>query len=646
MRAFILAAGYGERLRPITDHIPKPLLPLLGKPTIEVVLERIASLPVESFGINTHHKAEMLRNWANTTQYAGKIQLFHEKSILGTGGALRNASNFLGRSAFIVHNADILSDIDLPRIVEEHLSSGNMATLAVHNHDKFNNIWIDNAGILRKVGKVLAEDISGLCKIAFTGIAVYSPDFLSFLPDGSSSIVDAWLKALNAGHKVGTVDCTGCSWTDIGSPAAYASAVFEKLDNSGETVYVHATAECSKAIIEGFAAIESGCVIGSGARLANCILLPGTRISDGVIFKDAIACENSVVRLQKKMGSAPAHFSEAILAKYFRKSSKDLASMLIGTGGSDRKYYRLQTQDKSAVLMVCSEDDPDYARHITYTAFFRKHALPVPVLFTADEAKKQALFEDLGNISLYSWLQCRRSVKAIEDIYLQVINLLAKLHTEVSRKATECALLASRVFDYEHFRWETGYFLERFVSGLMGITVHDRTIDEEFNRLAEEVDAFPKVIVHRDFQSQNIMITKTDQPRIIDYQGARMGPPAYDLASVLWDPYYRLDDALRERLVTRYIRALKADAPDRTDDGAFRYSLLLCRLQRHMQALGAYGFLAKIKGKKYFLKHIPPAMRYLIEEVGLVREQYPSLHELVKKLSAVSDRESSGRVRI
>ena len=252
MHAFILAAGYGERLRPITDHIPKPLLPIMGKPVIELVLEKISRLPIDFFGINIHHKPEMLTQWAAASQYTEKIELFHEKTILGTGGALRNAAKFLGNAAFIVHNADILSDISLETLVEEHFSSGNTVTLAVHDHEKFNNLWIDSSGMLKKVGKGGREPSAGLCKIAFTGIAIYSPDFLDLLPEGNSSVVDAWLMALASGRKIGTVNFSGCSWTDIGTPDAYASAVFEALEKSGETIYVHASADCSKAEIEGY----------------------------------------------------------------------------------------------------------------------------------------------------------------------------------------------------------------------------------------------------------------------------------------------------------------------------------------------------------------------------------------------------------
>ena len=294
--------------------------------------------------------------------------------------------------------------------------------------------------------------------------------------------------------------------------------------------------------------------------------------------------------------------------------------------------------------MVCSADDPDYERHIAYTEFFRRYALPVPELFGADRQRKQALFEDLGDRSLYAWLKCRRDPAQVEGMYRIALDMLTQLHTVVSDAITECPLLEGRIFDYEHLRWETAYFLERFVSGLAGMSVtEERTLLEEFQRLAEIVDAFPKTVVHRDFQSQNIMIAAKGVPRLIDYQGARMGPPAYDLAALLWDPYSLLGDDMRERLLAYYIEAYKASAANGFDEAVFRYALLLCRLQRHMQALGAYGFLSLVRGKHYFRKHIPQALAYLAAETEQVCGEFPALHELVTKLSVQMAKEMTGR---
>jgi aminoglycoside/choline kinase family phosphotransferase len=128
------------------------------------------------------------------------------------------------------------------------------------------------------------------------------------------------------------------------------------------------------------------------------------------------------------------------------------------------------------------------------------------------------------------------------------------------------------------------------------------------------------------------MITPGGIPRVIDFQGARMAPAAYDVASVLWDPYHRLDDGVRERLIDYYMGEMKRNSAG-FQEALFRESLIPCRLQRHMQALGAYGFLSAVKGKKYFLKHIPEALRLLREETGYTKNDYPELYQLVQGLS-------------
>jgi aminoglycoside/choline kinase family phosphotransferase len=110
-----------------------------------------------------------------------------------------------------------------------------------------------------------------------------------------------------------------------------------------------------------------------------------------------------------------------------------------------------------------------------------------------------------------------------------------------------------------------------------------------------------------------------------------MAPAAYDVASILWDPYYRLDDGVRERLTGYYVEE-SAKQSEGFNEKLFRESLIPCRLQRHMQALGAYGFLSAVKGKKYFLKHIPEALRLLKEEAAATKTEYPELYKLVRSL--------------
>jgi aminoglycoside/choline kinase family phosphotransferase len=205
------------------------------------------------------------------------------------------------------------------------------------------------------------------------------------------------------------------------------------------------------------------------------------------------------------------------------------------------------------------------------------------------------------------------------------------IHTSATDRVHECPLLKTRIFDYDYFRWETTYFLERFVVGHRKLQIASRpAVDAALHRLAQRVDAAAKSIIHRDFQCQNIMI-HGGVPRIIDYQGARMAPPAYDVASILWDPYHRLADGVRERLLGHYLAEMKARRTT-FDEKAFQETLVGCRLQRHMQALGAYGFLAEVKGKTYFLKHVPEALALLRADIGEARQDYPELDRLIALL--------------
>jgi len=201
LSAFILAAGLGERLQPITNYIPKPLIPILGKPVLQTVLEKVSPI-TDKIGVNLHYEKGLVEDWIKQSAFGQIVNLFPEDPVLGTGGALKNAEDFLKDSPFLVHNSDILSDIDLSKLIDCHLSSENLATLAVHDYPAFNKLILDKKGFFKDVRK--AASVAG--PLAFTGIAVYSPDFLKLLPFGISSVVDIWLKAVAMEYKIGTLD--------------------------------------------------------------------------------------------------------------------------------------------------------------------------------------------------------------------------------------------------------------------------------------------------------------------------------------------------------------------------------------------------------------------------------------------------------
>jgi NDP-sugar pyrophosphorylase family protein/aminoglycoside/choline kinase family phosphotransferase len=651
---FLPAAGFGERLRPATNHLPKPLLPILGTPIIEGILNKLTAVCDGKIGINLHWKADLLRAWAAAAPWQDRIVFFPEDPILGTGGALKNAASLLSRRPFIVHNSDILLEIDFSRLIEEHLSSGNIATLVCHRLPHLSNVVIDANGQVLDVENPGASrpDSSRVAdKIAYTGIAAYSPEILSFLPAGVSHATVAWIAASKAGRRVRAMDVTGAYWNDVGDPATYARGVLDALRERGETVYLSPASRCGRLEIDGYVVLESSSEVRDGSRLRNCILLPGAVASGS--HENRIIGPDYVISLSESDMQPSLHaaekkrvpLSDPLFARHFgipaateRGSTPAPDSplwsdaILVGLGGSDRRYFRVQHDRRTAVLMECHPEDPDFERHLAYTGFFARHTVPVPALFWADKANKRALFEDLGDTSLYAYLKLPHDDRSIEKVYRSVLQSLVTIHARATDHVHECPLLAARIFDYDYFRWETTYVLDRFVAGLRKLEVkHRAALDEGLHRLAQRADAEPKGVIHRDFQCQNIMI-HAGVPRIIDYQGARMAPPAYDIASMLWDPYYRLDDRVRERLLAYYLGEMHAHRRPTFDEKTFLESLVACRLQRHMQALGAYGFLAEVKGKKYFLKHVPEALKLLREDVAEARQEYPELARVIAAL--------------
>jgi NDP-sugar pyrophosphorylase family protein len=625
INVFILAAGLGERLRPVTEYIPKPLLPVLGKPVLRSILEQVSSLSMDKLGINVHYKKETITAWINGSAYRDSVTVFPEDTILGTGGALKNAELFLGDNAFLIHNSDVISDIDLAGLVEFHGASKNLITLAVHDYQRFNTVVVDDEGLFNGIKG--SEILSGKQKLrAFTGIAVYEPDFLQYLPSGVSGIVDAWIKANESGQRVGTYDVSGCYWRDIGSLSSYASAVIDALRADGETVFIHHSAEdCRNITMDGYVVLEKQVKLGKGASLRNCIVLPEGSADAGEQYENCILGPDFKIPLNEN--------------EILGISGAD-DFLLIGTGGSDRRYFRSKNVNKREVLMQSHNDDPDFERQIEYTRFFLKHGVPVPDLISVNPEERRAVFQDLGDLTLYSWLKCRREREDVENIYRQVLDALVLVHMSATAHIDECPLLKDRIFDYEYFRWETEYFIERFVMGVMNREVDIHTFEKEFHALAQRADSFPTTVIHRDFQSQNIMIPDDGTPRLIDYQGARIGPPGYDVSSILMDPYHRLDDDMREGLLNFYISSMKDTAGKRFNEAMFRQSMPTCRLQRHMQALGAYGFLSSVKGKKYFLKYVPEGLRLLQEDISLTKNEYPALYDLIMGLR---DREDSSQ---
>jgi aminoglycoside/choline kinase family phosphotransferase len=292
---------------------------------------------------------------------------------------------------------------------------------------------------------------------------------------------------------------------------------------------------------------------------------------------------------------------------------------LAGIAGSRRAYYRVEALPSgvaalapSFIVLVSPEDDLDFGRFLRITQFYRMLRFPVPRVYCIDDAERQVLLEDLGPVRLYDALASNRAAGL--DGYRKTLELLADLQTRCGPFHAECPDIHSRVFDRTQLLWETGYYRENYLEGHRGLPP-DPALDRVFEALAASVDGHPKTILHRDFQSQNVMVKPDGSVHVIDYQGSRLGSFAYDLASLLLDPYVMLVDDEIESLLGHFWGRLENPPPFE----AFRERFFEAGMQRVMQALGAYCFLSRIKGIPEFAGHIPAGetrLRWLIDKAG------------------------------
>jgi NDP-sugar pyrophosphorylase family protein len=238
MKAMVLAAGLGTRLRPLTNDRPKALVELAGRTLLEITVRRLKSFGVNEVIVNTHHFAERIEDFLRAHENLGmRLEISREPELLDTGGGLKKAAWFFLEepgAPFIVHNVDVLSTIDLHGMVEFHQAKAALATLAVQSRATARPLLFDRQGQLRgrgagpdvKAGAEPAEQPSGVEPLAFAGIHVISPRIFALLPEeGPFSIIDAYIRLAAQHEKVLAFRADSAYWRDLGRPAHIEQAV-------------------------------------------------------------------------------------------------------------------------------------------------------------------------------------------------------------------------------------------------------------------------------------------------------------------------------------------------------------------------------------------------------------------------------------
>lgn len=248
MRAMILAAGLGTRLRPLTEDRPKALVTIDGRTLLEIALLRLKCFGVHDVIVNVHHYAEMVIEYLKAQDHFGMhIEISREELLLDTGGGLQKAANFflkLGGESdepFILHNVDVISSIDLRRMVRAHVERSALATLAVQNRKSSRYLLFDESGLLcgrrdvRSGSDELVRDSDELHERAFCGIHMISPKIFARMKEGKYSIIATYLDVAGQSEKITAFNADGSYWRDLGTPESLALAAKE-IDEGKYTI--------------------------------------------------------------------------------------------------------------------------------------------------------------------------------------------------------------------------------------------------------------------------------------------------------------------------------------------------------------------------------------------------------------------------
>lgn len=557
MKAMILAAGLGTRLRPFSLHTPKPLFTINQVPVLDIAIAGLAKAGCRAIIINTHHLAEKIASHVARQKYPIPVLTRYEPEILGTGGGIRNIADFWGDEPLLILNADILCDLDPARVFRFHQNHAYPVTMVMHDHPRFNMVSVDSNDHILALDRrsAVAQDCR---QMAFTGIHVLDPVVRSYLPaSGFAHIIDTYREMIADGHKVKAFVMTGTYWQDMGTPQDYQAAVFKEM--------------------------------------------------------------------------APLAFERA----FNRPARHAIAYRSLHGDGSDRRWHRIEHNSDSLIMVDHDIRMDDRRQEVDAYVDIGRHlahcGVPVPQIFLFDTFAGMVFLEDLGDQHLQRVIQSSDPARCLQW-YRQVIDQWIHMALAGARGFDTDWTFQSARYDRDLIlEKECRYFCNAFVRQYLGGRDPYDHLSNEFQALADCVDQTQIMgFMHRDLQSRNIMV-KNGRIGFIDFQGGRLGPLQYDLASLLIDPYVALDAGQQEQL-KQYAKLALAERhginPLRFESGYYP-----CAITRNLQMLGAFAFLSRVKGKIEFEKYIPGAVFSLLKNLKDKRSPtLPGLTALVERI--------------
>lgn len=628
-RALLLAAGLGTRLRPLTWKTPKPLVRVWGAPLLDRAIETLLAWGVEEFAVNVHWLPEAVEEHLRARWPRLPLRVSREPEILGTGGALLPLRDFFaGDEPFWVFNSDVVASMDGPAFARRHASSGALATLWMTADGGPRTVELSPDG---RVASFAAPRPGAPGTVTFCGVQLVSPRLYDYLPAATpSSSINAYRNALIAGERVEGVLMPGSFWADGGSPAQYLALhrdirrrhlaglpggeLYDAALDHGRDVCAPPSAALAPDADAEDCVLGEGARVAPGVRLRRCVVAPGVHVTrpqeDAVLVRPGDLPDPRVAAAAEALGWPGA----------------DTAAEALAARGSDRAFYRLQHAGQSAILAVHGEARAENDSYAPLAAALGKAGVRVPAVWAQSVPDRWMAMDDLGEEDLLARLHATPPAEW-EALYVPVLETVARLHvagTERFRDGRDAHLLQP-AFGADVYRWERELFATHLLRNRLRLDEPEiAAIDAELAACGDALLAATPVLVHRDLQSTNVFL-RDGKAWLIDFQGLRFGAAAYDLASLLCDPYVGLPASTRERLLERYAAAVPWGAETK---GLFR----VAAVQRLAQALGAYGRLAALPGTARFAEHIPAAARMLLDVTEPLAE-FPRLRSLLRTLS-------------
>jgi N-acetylmuramate 1-kinase len=584
-KAILLAAGYGTRMEPLSWDLPKPMMPLFGVPLLEHAIRTLSDWGVGDVLINMHHAPHEILAWfREREQRAGpRIVFSYEPDILGTGGALRKASHFIGSDPCWLVNTDIAFVLDPMPLVRMFRARQTPAVLWLDPVRGPRTVACDQEGRIRDFS-VPAPGSSGTC--TYCGIQLFHPRLLDGLPGKPfCSVIDACRSMIVQGQPIYGCLQEGSYWADLGTPAQYLEA--------------HRSAPDVLRQRGAFAVFASG-------RVKDSVLWPGAEVTTGGELAASIAGRGVEIRnalrdvcvVRCNVPGMPKFVRDALQA--LRMPAGDTLYVQLPRRGSDRNFVRLVKAKRSAILIQYRSDRrPENARYEGHAHFLAGHGVDVPKVLYSSGSPDVLVLEDGGSESLLDLAPAKRDLW-----YGRALRSVARLHA-IPLKA--CPALEPG-FERDLYAWEHDLFLEQYLlrdyPHAAGLLAHFK---QELRELAGDLARLPDVLLHRDLQSSNVLLHR-NRVILIDFQGMRAGPAVYDLASLLYDPYVDLTELQRTRYLDVYLSERVCQRSEQ-----IRKMLPVAGIQRLVQALGAFGRLGAKPETARFRLHMPAARRTLEE---------------------------------